>query len=100
VPTPSSVPIVATPDIVLATIPETATTFIGDGATRYAEQILRSGGARHHRIAEVPTTLAAFIAILGQRLAERGEAGPPHALQPLYVRRPDAELERLRKTSS
>ena len=27
-----------------------------------------------------------------------GTAGPPHALQPLYVRRPDAELERERRT--
>ena len=33
---------------------------------------------------------------LKQRAA-RGEAGPPHAVQPLYVRRPDAELERLRR---
>jgi hypothetical protein len=38
--------------------------------------------------------LAPQIAILGRRRAEKGEAGPPHALEPIYVRRPDAEIER------
>jgi tRNA A37 threonylcarbamoyladenosine modification protein TsaB len=41
--------------------------------------------------------LAPYLARIGQRRAARGEAGPPHALQPLYVRRPDAELERARR---
>ena len=33
----------------------------------------------------------------GGACAARGLAGAPHALQPLYVRRPDAELERERR---
>jgi len=38
--------------------------------------------------------LAGPVAELAERRAARGEAGPPHALQPLYVRRPDAEVAR------
>jgi tRNA threonylcarbamoyladenosine biosynthesis protein TsaB len=41
--------------------------------------------------------LAPCIARLARRAAARGEAGPPHQLQPLYVRRPDAEIERDRR---
>jgi tRNA threonylcarbamoyladenosine biosynthesis protein TsaB len=40
--------------------------------------------------------LAPAVAHLGRLLASRGGAGLPHALQPLYVRRPDAELSRER----
>jgi tRNA A37 threonylcarbamoyladenosine modification protein TsaB len=46
---------------------------------------------------DAPATLAPAVALIGRRLAARGQAGPPHALQPLYVRRPDAELERMRR---
>lgn len=40
--------------------------------------------------------LAPAVAHLGHWLAARGGAGLPHALRPLYVRRPDAELSRER----
>jgi tRNA threonylcarbamoyladenosine biosynthesis protein TsaB len=39
----------------------------------------------------VPAPLAPAIARLGRRLAAAGGSHPPHDLQPLYVRRPDAE---------
>jgi hypothetical protein len=32
--------------------------------------------------------------MIGRRRANNGEAGPPHTLEPIYVRRPDAEIER------
>ena len=56
--------------------------FAGDGAVRY--EALLSGSTRVPVPALAPT--------IG-RLAHRMAAGdhPPHALQPLYVRRPDAE---------
>jgi len=38
--------------------------------------------------------LASTMAGLGARAARCGLAGPPHALAPLYVRRPDAEVAR------
>ena len=40
--------------------------------------------------------LAAVVAELAEAAAARGLAGPPHAVRPLYVRRPDAELARER----
>jgi tRNA A37 threonylcarbamoyladenosine modification protein TsaB len=90
--------IVAEPDVVLEQWATTAlpAVFIGDGALRYRDVI-----ARHtHENATVlvaPPALAPQLAVLGQARARRGEAGAPHALHPMYVRRPDAELERLRR---
>ncbi len=66
--------------------------FIGDAAIRDASIIDEAGEGRWKT--RTPTALAPQIAILGARRAERGEAGPPHALEPIYVRRPDAEIER------
>lgn len=97
VPTPISDPVVAPPDAVLASLlPAGDVVFVGDGAVRYRAQILQDDGARH-RVAETPAPLAPLVARIGIARAARGEAGPPHALQPLYVRRPDAELERQRR---
>ncbi|MGE3277820.1 MAG: tRNA (adenosine(37)-N6)-threonylcarbamoyltransferase complex dimerization subunit type 1 TsaB [Vicinamibacterales bacterium] len=67
--------------------------FIGDGATRYLTDgrwtVLEGGGV-----------LAPAIGRLAARAARRGQAGPPHALQPLYVRRPDAILDRERRSQA
>jgi hypothetical protein len=60
-----------------------AVAFIGDGAEKYAA--LLSDAPRL-----ATPALAPAVARLGRRLAAHG-AHPPHALQPLYVRRPDAE---------
>jgi tRNA threonylcarbamoyladenosine biosynthesis protein TsaB len=38
--------------------------------------------------------LAGYVATIARRLAARGLAGPPHAVRPLYVRKPDAVLAR------
>lgn len=66
--------------------------FIGDAVPRDAEIIARRGAG--HWITRTPDPLAPQIAQLGRERAARGEAGPPHALEPIYVRRPDAEIER------
>jgi tRNA threonylcarbamoyladenosine biosynthesis protein TsaB len=102
VPEPTTKPMVGTPHDVLAMIPSELTAhtvFVGDGALRYRTEITGATG-QAARVAAPPTALAPFIARLGQRLAARGLAGPPHALQPLYVRRSDAELERTRRSST
>lgn len=68
--------------------------FIGDGALAYRSTV----EARLPRVAilsDVPL-LAPAIARLARRASEQGLAGPPHAIRPLYVRRPDAELARER----
>jgi len=69
--------------------------FIGDAAVRDADVIKRLGNGQWE--ARTPAPLAPQIAHLGRLRAERGEAGPPHALEPIYVRCPDAEIERDRR---
>jgi tRNA threonylcarbamoyladenosine biosynthesis protein TsaB len=66
--------------------------FIGDAAIRDRALIEQAGAGQWET--RVPSPLAPQIAIIGRRRAEKGEAGPPHALEPIYVRRPDAEIER------
>ena len=69
-------------------------TFIGDGAETYRELIVsRLGHAA--RIADpVVPLLAGVIAVLATIDYTKGHRPPPHAIRPLYVRRPDAELAR------
>lgn len=67
--------------------------FIGDAVDRDAAVIRRPGEAWQTR---TPAPLAPQIARLARRRARQGEAGAPHALTPIYVRRPDAEIERER----
>ena len=70
--------------------------FTGDAVTRDRDTILAAGGGRW--TTRVPGPLAPAIAALGLARARAGLAGPPHALTPIYVRRPDAEIERDRRT--
>ena len=70
--------------------------FIGDAAARDVDVITRN--ADGHWETRAPTPLATQIAFLAHRRALRGEAGPPHTLEPIYVRRPDAEIERERRS--
>lgn len=66
--------------------------FIGDGAVRYREQITARYAAA--RILHPPS----LAGIIGQIAAEAPDrAVRPHALLPIYVRRPDAELARARR---
>jgi tRNA threonylcarbamoyladenosine biosynthesis protein TsaB len=69
-------------------------TFIGDGAETYRELIVsRLGGAA--RLADpIAPLLAGVIAVLATIEYTKGHRPPPHAIRPLYVRRPDAELAR------
>jgi tRNA threonylcarbamoyladenosine biosynthesis protein TsaB len=74
-------------------------TFIGDGAETYRDLIVsRLGGAA--RIADpVVPRLAGVVAVLATIDYSKGLRPPPHAIRPLYVRRPDAELARAAKAS-
>jgi tRNA threonylcarbamoyladenosine biosynthesis protein TsaB len=69
--------------------------FIGDAALRDAALIEQAGGGLWRP--QTPSPLAPQVAIIGRRRAQNGESGPPHKLEPIYVRRPDAELERERR---
>jgi len=72
--------------------------FIGDAAARDADLIMRNADGGWET--RTPAPLAPQIAIIGHRRARNGEAGPPHTLEPIYVRRPDAEIERERRSRS
>ena len=86
-------PTVGTPQTALSQLETAPTLFIGDGAGTYAELIEAVGV--HARVAEPPAPLiAGAIGRLATELADTGHRPPPHAIRPLYVRRPDAELAR------
>jgi tRNA threonylcarbamoyladenosine biosynthesis protein TsaB len=65
-------------------------TFVGDGAVRYRDVL--GAGLGHPPVVVPPPPLAGAIGRLAAR--EPGRAVLPHAVVPVYVRRPDAELAR------
>lgn len=69
-------------------------TFVGDGATMYADVIRERDAAA--RILPAPL-VAGAVGRLAIVRARRNESVAPSAVRPLYVRRPDAELERERR---
>ena len=89
--------IVQPPDAVLAAwgsgIAGRKVEFIGDGALLYAGAI-ENALAERARIARPVPPIAAAVATLAGVAAAAGLAGPPHAIRPVYIRRPDAELVR------
>jgi tRNA threonylcarbamoyladenosine biosynthesis protein TsaB len=93
-------PIVGAPAEVLdtwtqaGTVPRVAS---GDGAARYASEI--AARMPSVRLAGTPL-LAGAIGRIAIARALRGEAVHPAAIQPLYVRRPDAEVDRERRAST
>lgn len=70
--------------------------FHGDGAIRYAE-VIRGALGSGARIATAVPLLAGAIGRLAAAAPER--AIRPHAIVPIYVRRPDAEIARDRKSA-
>jgi tRNA threonylcarbamoyladenosine biosynthesis protein TsaB len=64
---------------------------IGDGATQYAHVL------RGHARAEPRPPLAGLIGLIAARRARAGDTSDPAGVQPLYIRRPDAELARERE---
>jgi tRNA threonylcarbamoyladenosine biosynthesis protein TsaB len=67
----------------------------GDGAVKYSAALAQAAGAPVAALD--PPSLAPAIARIAGRSARRGEGVVPHAVRPLYVRRPDAELARDRQ---
>lgn len=73
-------------------------TFIGDGVEAHAPTIRTSLGDVAMIVEPTTPLLAGTIATLATDAARAGHAPPPHAIRPLYVRRPDAELARNART--
>ena len=95
-------PTVERPDLLLARYvrrlekdePDMRFLFIGDAAHIYSEVILRTFGQTAHIADPAAPLLAGTIAQLATESARAGHLPIPHAIQPIYVRRPDAELAR------
>jgi tRNA threonylcarbamoyladenosine biosynthesis protein TsaB len=68
--------------------------FIGDGAEAHATTIRTALGDAAAIADPVTPLLAGTIAVLATDAARAGHTPPPHAIRPLYVRRPDPELAR------
>ncbi|HXH07550.1 MAG TPA: tRNA (adenosine(37)-N6)-threonylcarbamoyltransferase complex dimerization subunit type 1 TsaB [Vicinamibacterales bacterium] len=102
-PHPLTDPAVGTPPAVLEAWREAlavgACRFAGDAAVRYRDLIGAALGERASIVDPLPP-LAVAVAELAARRAADGRAVAPHAVVPLYVRRPDAELARDRATAS
>jgi tRNA threonylcarbamoyladenosine biosynthesis protein TsaB len=75
-------------------LPAGSVRFVGDGAVRYAP-LIQASRPGHAQIAAPTPPIAGIIG--GIAIAEAGRAVPPHAVVPIYVRRSDAELARLRR---
>ena len=71
--------------------------FVGDGAALYADAI-GDHQAMGWEVLSEPALLAGAIGRMAVARAQRGDVIHPAAVQPLYVRRSDAEIERERKT--
>ena len=93
-------PLVAAPEAVLDAWREDtrldSLVFHGDGAVRYADRIRAAAGPAARIAIEAPP-LAAAIGRIAASAPER--AVLPHAIVPIYVRRPDAELARDRRNT-
>jgi tRNA threonylcarbamoyladenosine biosynthesis protein TsaB len=73
--------------------------FVGDGAVLYAG-VIRSDAPENWTAQTETPLLAGAIGRMALARAARGDAVEPGAVAPLYVRRPDVELERERKAST
>jgi len=82
------------PERILARLRGTPTLFIGDGAAVHRDAIRQTMGARGELAPALERPLAGIIARLAHAEAEAGRRPGPAEIQPLYVRRPDAELAR------
>lgn len=91
-------PVSAAPDLVVAAWlddgAEPVSRWVGDGALRYRSQLPAGADVM------AQPRLAPLVAVLGAEAAAAGLAAGPHALRPIYVRPPDAELARQRRASS
>ncbi len=91
---------VASPEATLERWRRSATSesllFAGDGALAYRAAI-RAVPEIEATILDPAPILAPAIAALATLRASRGETTAPHAIRPIYVRRPDAELGRDRR---
>lgn len=89
-------PVVARPDDLVRHLAGQETLFTGDGAAVHRETIRAVLGDLARFTEPVAPLLAGAMAGLAADAFRAGGRPRPHAIRPLYVRRPDAELARHR----
>ena len=93
-------PVARTPTTLLnawgSTLRNRTVTVMGDGIDRDRRLLEAAFGPRARLIADVPP-LAGVMAAMASQRPWRDHAVPPHAIRPVYVRRPDAELARAQR---
>jgi tRNA threonylcarbamoyladenosine biosynthesis protein TsaB len=82
------------PDAILARLGGVRTLFIGDGAAAHREVIARAMGSSGVLPPSLEPPLAGVIGRLARAEVAAGHQPGPADIQPIYVRRPDAELAR------
>ena len=82
------------PAAILARLQGTRTRFVGDGAAVHRDTIAAALGAQALLDVPLEPPLAGIIGRLARREVDAGHRPGPADIQPLYVRRPDAELAR------
>ena len=93
-------PTVAHPDELLPRLAGRPTLFIGDAAGTYAGAIRAALGADATIADPVMPLLAGTIARLATDAARSGHLPPPHAIHPIYVRRPPSPVPGLGRPSA
>jgi tRNA threonylcarbamoyladenosine biosynthesis protein TsaB len=73
---------------------------IGDGVARYRDVLEAALGERVRFYEPLIPQLAPAIAEMAYELAASGATIAPHAIVPIYIRRPDAEIARGKNTES
>lgn len=93
-------PVASAPAALLAAwaprLAQRSAVFCGDAALR--DEALIAAQASGAWSVRAPEPLSPQIAQLARHKALAGDGGSPHALEPIYVRRPDAEIERERRS--
>jgi tRNA threonylcarbamoyladenosine biosynthesis protein TsaB len=87
-------PTVEHPETVLSRLRDRPTIFIGDGAAPHRTLIADKMGTCARIADPVSPLLAGTIGAMAADAIAAGHAAPPHAIRPLYVRRPAVELVR------
>jgi tRNA threonylcarbamoyladenosine biosynthesis protein TsaB len=82
------------PGAILARLRGARTRFVGDGAAVHRDAIAAALGGQALLDAPLDPPLAGIIGRLARREVDAGHRPGPADIQPLYVRRPDAELAR------
>jgi tRNA threonylcarbamoyladenosine biosynthesis protein TsaB len=82
------------PAALIPSLAGSRTLFIGDAVDMY-RQMIHDALDESAWIAEPSAPLlAGTVALIATEMARGGHRPPPHAIRPVYVRRPDAELAR------